>query len=71
MADSQTTLSSSTPGIPGKNFWKEYTHQDGRKYYYHTMSKQTVWQKPNELKTAKEVTSWLDLQIVCIMGNYM
>ncbi|KAK3845446.1 MAG: hypothetical protein J3R72DRAFT_352808, partial [Linnemannia gamsii] len=35
--------------------WTEYTHQDGRKYYYHTVTKQTVWQKPDELKTPKEL----------------
>ncbi|KAF9331383.1 hypothetical protein BG006_005749 [Podila minutissima] len=43
------------PGTPGTVLWAEYTHQDGRKYYYHTVTKQTVWQKPNELKTAKEL----------------
>ncbi|KAG0210975.1 hypothetical protein BGX28_008683 [Mortierella sp. GBA30] len=41
-------------GAPAKNAWTEYTHQDGRKYYYHTITKQTVWQKPDELKTAGE-----------------
>ncbi|KAF9140820.1 hypothetical protein BGX30_005944 [Mortierella sp. GBA39] len=38
-----------------KSLWTEYTHQDGRKYYYHTVTKQTVWQKPDELKTPKEL----------------
>ncbi|KAF9956449.1 PRP40 pre-mRNA processing factor 40, partial [Modicella reniformis] len=47
MADPQANAS--------KNLWVEYTHQDGRKYYYHTASKQTVWQKPDELKTSKEI----------------
>lgn len=57
MADSQTAPpTSSVPGTPGKNLWKEYTHQDGRKYYHHTVDKRTVWEKPEELKTAKEVT---------------
>ncbi|KAI8346809.1 hypothetical protein B0O80DRAFT_222600 [Mortierella sp. GBAus27b] len=39
----------------GKSLWVEYTHQDGRKYYYHTVTKQTVWQKPDELKSAVEI----------------
>ncbi|KAF8987137.1 hypothetical protein BGZ52_005947 [Haplosporangium bisporale] len=52
MDSSPATLA---PGTPGKVLWAEYTHQDGRKYYYHTVTKQTVWQKPNELKTAKEL----------------
>lgn len=39
----------------GKSLWVEYTHQDGRKYYYHSATKQTVWQKPDELKSSKEV----------------
>ncbi|KAG0371274.1 hypothetical protein BC939DRAFT_503074 [Gamsiella multidivaricata] len=38
-----------------KSPWVEYTHQDGRKYYYHPVTKQTVWQKPDELKTPKEL----------------
>ncbi|KAI1318701.1 PRP40 pre-mRNA processing factor 40 [Mortierella claussenii] len=38
-----------------KSLWVEYTHQDGRKYYYHPTARQTVWQKPDELKTPKEL----------------
>ncbi|KAG0003344.1 PRP40 pre-mRNA processing factor 40 [Entomortierella chlamydospora] len=38
-----------------KSLWVEYTHQDGRKYYYHPPTRQTVWQKPDELKTPKEL----------------
>ncbi|KAF9908607.1 hypothetical protein BX616_000076 [Lobosporangium transversale] len=40
---------------PSKSLWVEYTHQDGRKYYYHQTTRQTVWQKPDELKTPKEL----------------
>ncbi|KAG0030861.1 hypothetical protein BGZ82_007267 [Podila clonocystis] len=50
-----STPATLAPGTPGNVLWAEYTHQDGRKYYYHTVTKQTVWQKPNELKTAKEL----------------
>ncbi|KAF9438329.1 PRP40 pre-mRNA processing factor 40 [Entomortierella beljakovae] len=38
-----------------KTLWVEYTHQDGRKYYYYPPTRQTVWQKPDELKTQKEL----------------
>ncbi|KAG0044771.1 hypothetical protein BGZ83_009962 [Gryganskiella cystojenkinii] len=57
MPESQTAPTSAVPGSPpsGKHLWKEYTHQDGRKYYYNSLTKDTVWQKPNELKTAKEL----------------
>ncbi|KAF9192850.1 PRP40 pre-mRNA processing factor 40 [Haplosporangium sp. Z 767] len=56
MADSQLpSTSTSAPGTSSKNVWTEYTHQDGRKYYYNTITKQTVWQKPKELKSPKEL----------------
>ncbi|KAF9989784.1 hypothetical protein BGZ75_004961 [Mortierella antarctica] len=42
------------PAPAAKSAWTEYTHQDGRKYYYHATTKQTVWQKPDELKTPGE-----------------
>eukprot|EP00045_Choanoeca_perplexa_P011431 m.121229 g.121229 ORF g.121229 m.121229 type:complete len:620 (+) comp15631_c0_seq7:73-1932(+) len=28
--------------------WQEHTHADGRKYYYNTVSRQSVWVKPAE-----------------------
>ena len=34
--------------------WKEYTTDDGRKYYFNTKTKVSVWDKPAELKTAQE-----------------
>ncbi|KAG0236940.1 PRP40 pre-mRNA processing factor 40 [Actinomortierella wolfii] len=46
-------MSAATSGE--KSLWTVYTHQDGREYYYHTVTKQTVWQKPDELKTPKEL----------------
>ncbi|KAG0275076.1 hypothetical protein BGZ95_009210 [Linnemannia exigua] len=56
MPESQATPSTTAPSAPAtKSLWTEYTHQDGRKYYYHTVTKQTVWQKPDELKTPKEL----------------
>ncbi|KAF9934417.1 hypothetical protein FBU30_002241 [Linnemannia zychae] len=53
MPESQAAASSTSAAA--KSLWAEYTHQDGRKYYHHTVTKQTVWQKPDELKTPKEL----------------
>jgi pre-mRNA-processing factor 40 len=56
MPESQAAPSApAPPAAASKSLWTEYTHQDGRKYYYHAVTKQTVWQKPDELKTPKEV----------------
>ncbi|KAF9130092.1 hypothetical protein BGW39_003496 [Mortierella sp. 14UC] len=56
MPELQATPLTTAPSAPAtKSPWTEYTHQDGRKYYYHTVTKQTVWQKPDELKTPKEL----------------
>ncbi|KAF9291602.1 PRP40 pre-mRNA processing factor 40 [Mortierella alpina] len=56
MADPQLTPAAAPqpPAPAAKSAWTEYTHQDGRKYYYHATTKQTVWQKPDELKTPGE-----------------
>ncbi|KAF9576387.1 hypothetical protein EC968_008682 [Mortierella alpina] len=56
MADPQSApAAAQQPPVPAaKSAWTEYTHQDGRKYYYHATTKQTVWQKPDELKTPGE-----------------
>lgn len=59
MADPQLAPAAAPqPPAPAvKSAWTEYTHKDGRKYYYHATTKQTVWQKPDELKTPGEVRS--------------
>lgn len=61
-ATSSTTAPPAAAATATKSLWTEYTHQDGRKYYYHTVTKQTVWQKPDELKTPKEVSSQQELR---------
>lgn len=44
-------------GAPGgappgpKPDWTEHTAPDGRKYYYNSRTKQSSWEKPEELKT--------------------
>ncbi|CAI2167816.1 14245_t:CDS:10 [Funneliformis geosporum] len=39
---------------PSMSMWTEHTSPDGRKYYFNTISKQSSWDKPEELKTAEE-----------------
>ena len=38
-----------------KTDWTEHTAPDGRKYYYNTVSKQSKWEKPDELKSEAEI----------------
>lgn len=35
--------------------WTEHVSPDGRKYYYNVKSKQSKWEKPDELKSEAEV----------------
>ncbi|KAI9093766.1 hypothetical protein DFS34DRAFT_652327 [Phlyctochytrium arcticum] len=34
--------------------WKKHTTNDGKNYYYNTLTKQTTWETPDELKTPLE-----------------
>ncbi|WFD05559.1 U1 snRNP protein [Malassezia vespertilionis] len=38
----------------GSMHWVEYQNQEGRPYWYHTVERRSVWEKPTELKTARE-----------------
>lgn len=38
-----------------KRTWTEHKSPDGRTYYYNNLTKQSLWDKPDELKTAAEV----------------
>ncbi len=38
-------------GGAAKPDWTEHTAPDGRKYYYNSRTKQSSWEKPEELKT--------------------
>jgi pre-mRNA-processing factor 40 len=35
--------------------WQEHTHEDGRKFYYNILTKESTWEKPDALKTAEEL----------------
>ncbi|KAF8569421.1 hypothetical protein P879_04596 [Paragonimus westermani] len=35
--------------------WVEHSSHDGRKYYYNVVTHQTTWEKPQELKTTREL----------------
>lgn len=57
---------SNFPGVPGTptasvGEWSEHKAPDGRTYYYNTVTKQSSWQKPDQLKTPSEVSTfnWL------------
>ncbi|KAG5886292.1 Pre-mRNA-processing factor 40-like protein A [Gonioctena quinquepunctata] len=42
------------PANPG-NEWTEHKAPDGRTYYYNSVTKQSSWQKPDQLKTPAEL----------------
>lgn len=39
--------------------WTEHVAADGRKYYHNKLTKDTTWEKPNELKSSEEVSGFL------------
>lgn len=43
------------PGTPTTE-WTEHKSPDGRTYYYNNVTKQSLWEKPDELKTIAEVS---------------
>ena len=47
-------LPSTSPKLDSEKLasaWSEYTSPDGRKYYYNSLTKQSRWDKPDELKS--------------------
>ncbi|XP_071991286.1 pre-mRNA-processing factor 40 homolog B isoform X5 [Engystomops pustulosus] len=54
----KTPLEDSSPSqdIPAKkSLWTEHKAPDGRTYYYNTETKQSTWEKPDELKSKTEL----------------
>ncbi|KAK3925785.1 Pre-mRNA-processing factor 40-like protein A [Frankliniella fusca] len=46
----------SNPAVPlKKSDWTEHTAPDGRVYYYNSVTKCSLWEKPDELKTPTEL----------------
>ncbi|XP_063984815.1 pre-mRNA-processing factor 40 homolog A [Diachasmimorpha longicaudata] len=45
----------STSPIEKKSEWTEHKAPDGRTYYYNSTTKQSLWEKPDELKTPSEL----------------
>lgn len=39
----------------GQNDWTEHKSPDGRVYFYNTVTKQSVWEKPDDLKSSTEL----------------
>ena len=53
---------SASPATPGRSQWSEYKNSEGRVYWSHAVTKQSVWEKPDELRTpferALNQTNW-------------
>lgn len=52
-SDSTSTMSAST--AEKKVEWTEHKAPDGRTYYYNNVTKQSLWEKPDDLKTQSEL----------------
>lgn len=46
--------------------WTEHKAPDGRSYYYNSVTKQSAWEKPDELKTKTEVYNHYSIIILLI-----
>jgi len=47
-----------------KSVWTAHTSPDGRIYFFNSITKQSVWEKPDELKTPAEVNIHLFIRLV-------
>lgn len=69
------------PGFPGTEMqqpqyivstnaeWTEHKAPDGRTYYYNNVTKQSLWEKPEELKSIAEVCIlyvYFQFLLICI-----
>lgn len=53
--NSETTTAMSVSAAEKKSDWSEHKAPDGRTYYYNSVTKQSLWEKPDELKTPSEL----------------
>ncbi|UZJ52459.1 hypothetical protein CBS101457_001779 [Exobasidium rhododendri] len=57
---------SAGPSTSSKHPWTEHRNAQGRVYWYHQVEKRSVWEKPAELRTAREraidSTPWKEYQ---------
>lgn len=51
--DTTSTMSASM--VEKKTDWSEHKAPDGRTYYYNSITKQSLWEKPDELKSQSEL----------------
>nr|CAG4644787.1 EOG090X064W [Leptodora kindtii] len=49
------TTSGTKEGGGDQSQWSEHKAPDGRVYYYNNITKQSLWEKPDELKTTAEI----------------
>ncbi|WOO80939.1 Pre-mRNA-processing protein prp40 [Vanrija pseudolonga] len=49
---------SASPAPEAQSQWKEYKNSEGRIYWSHAVTKQSVWEKPEELRRAMAKTPW-------------
>lgn len=54
---------------PASCEWSEHKSPDGRTYYYNSITKQSAWEKPDELKTSAEVCFIANI-FVCRNGHF-
>lgn len=52
---SETSNVQPIPATEKKTDWTEHKAPDGRTYYYNSVTKQSLWEKPDELKTPSEL----------------
>lgn len=63
--------------LPQKSLWTEHKSMDGKTYYYNTETKQSTWEKPDDLKSPAEVQMFKTRCIRCVasarspLSNYL
>ncbi|XP_029665947.1 pre-mRNA-processing factor 40 homolog A [Formica exsecta] len=55
IANDATSSTMSVSTSEKKTDWSEHKAPDGRTYYYNSITKQSLWEKPDELKTPNEL----------------